>query len=733
MLSPQNWKISTRMAVILLLPTLLILGLSASTVRASLERGDQMAVTEQSSELVLAATQLAHALGNERDFAALQEKSKTDMAPYRTATDKVLATYHQRSAVKLDRPGFAERLADTEAALQGLAQLRSKAYSKTLDAVATDLAYANIITPLLGLAIEVGRGDGATAADTWALSSLSMGKASISSQRALLNAGFSRGKVAKQESAEAASHAGLQKVVFREFLVTAEKQDVQAFQRAFDAAYIAAMVSKAGSAKPSELDASVLKDWNTSATRVIDDLHRIETRIALRISEKAANERYEVQKDAWWNGGIVVVSLLLTLLLAAWIVQVTVRQLTRLRRTALRAARQELPELVASLAGGGTDTGPHRSVALDLGTRDEIGDVSRAFEQVFAEALKQTVEQAALRGSVNGMLASMARRSQILVHRQLGVISDLERTEADPARLAELFHVDHLATRMRRHGENLLVLAGENPGRVHQTPAPLVDVLRAAVSEVEQFARIQVIRGVEVWVAAPVVHDLTHLLAELMENAAQYSAPSTQVVVACRATADGGVLIDIEDSGVGIAPELVVKLNAALAQTGILDASATRRMGLYVVGRLAAAHHIKVQLSVMGKGTTASVVVPGPALTAVRPPQGPATFVKPSPDAEKAVPHRPAIPAQARPPAQIPAPAPAQQSELRPGALPSRTPRATLRGPDLLAATNGEEQRTDPAQARRRASGFSAGTRRARQDHHSDADTSTDSKDGPTP
>ncbi|MDJ0466210.1 nitrate- and nitrite sensing domain-containing protein [Streptomyces sp. H27-C3] len=749
MLSPQHWKISTRMAVALLSPTLLALGLAVSEIRGSLARAERMKVTEESAALVLSATQLAHALANERDFAALQKSAKVAIAPFRTETDERLADYVDRASANLGRPGITERVADTEAALQGLAELRSKAYSKGFDSVATDLAYADMITPLLGLAIKAGRGEGSTASDTWALSSLSIGKASLSSQRALLNAGFSRGKVEKDEWAEAASHGGLQKVVFRQFLVAADEKDAEQFRKAFDSAYIAAMVSKAANAEPSELDAALVKEWNTSATRVIEDLNRIETRIAQRITDDVAHERYEAQKEAWWSGGVVGFALLLALLLATWIVQATVRQLSRLRRTALRAARQELPALAASIAEGGPDVAsyrsaaqapssapspsaapeqskdadqsvaPDRSVALDLGTRDEIGDVSRAFEQVFAEALKQTAEQAKLRSSVNDVLASMARRGQVLIHRQLAVISALERTEADPDKLGELFRIDHLATRMRRHGENLLVLAGQNPGRVYGAPAPLVDVLRAAAAEVEQFARIQVVGGAEAWVAAPVVHDLTHLLAELMENATQYSSPATRVMAVSRVTVTGDVLIAIEDSGVGIGPAQLVRLNAALRETPGVAPSTTHRMGLYVVSRLASAHGIRVRIGSTGKGATASVVVPDTVLSVAPPPppmSGPLPQESP-----------PQHPLAQDPPPQAPAQDPAGETRTMPaaqrpgpGGLPRRDPRATLRGHLPPPAHDSMARRTDPAETRRRVSGFCTGTSRARQDNDSD-------------
>ncbi len=732
-LLPQDWKISTRMAIVLLLPIALALALAVSEIKGALERAEQMRTGEESTKIVIAAVQLAHALENERDFAALMKQQKVDITPYREETDRLLSEYQGLGAVGLTNQGMIQRVTDTRKSLQRLAEVRVKAYTRNFDPVATDLAYAGLITPLLSLPMEVARNGGSNAADIWALSSLSLGKASISSQRGLLNAGFSRGLVKETEQREAVSHGRLQKVTFREFETAAQRGDVEKFKKALDASYISAMVGRAGTIKPSEIDANIVKEWNTSATRIIDDLHEIEKQIVLRIAETAAQERYAAQRTAWWNGGLVACALLLTFLLAVWIVQATVRQLSRLRRTALRAARQELPTLVTAVAEGGAVKEELRPVPLDLGTRDEIGDVSRAFEQVFGEAVKQTAEQAELRANVNAMLVSMARRSQGLVYRQLEVITAMESEETNPVVLEKLFRVDHLATRMRRHGENLLVLAGERPGRVHRAPASLVDIIRAAASEVEQFTRVEIVTSADVCVQAHIVHDLTHLLAELMDNATQYSAPSTRVAVTSRPTLSGDVLIEVEDSGVGISEAAAERLNASLTRTAAVDASATRQMGIYVVSRLASVHGVKVRLSSMGRGTTASVVVPSSCLAVFQPMPdrepvpAPIFAPVPRPDPEPA---RPQAPVVAEP---EPGPGPREKPEdearasaplpleppptAKPGGLPRRTPPATLRERNTAVRPELEEAPgRDATELRRRLSGFHAGANRARQD-----------------
>ncbi|HWM38954.1 MAG TPA: ATP-binding protein, partial [Streptomyces sp.] len=183
--------------------------------------------------------------------------------------------------------------------------------------------------------------------------------------------------------------------------------------------------------------------------------------------------------------------------------------------------------------------------------------------------------------------------------------------EADPDQLSSLFKLDHLATRMRRNGENLLVLAGEEPGRRWTRPVPLVDVLRAAASEVEQYERIELNSVPATEVAGRVVNDLVHLLAELLENATSFSSPQTKVKVTGHALPDGRVLVEIHDTGIGLSPEDLSAINERLASPPTVDVSVSRRMGLFVVGRLSLRHGIRIQLRPSDSGgTTALVMLP---------------------------------------------------------------------------------------------------------------------------
>jgi signal transduction histidine kinase len=287
-----------------------------------------------------------------------------------------------------------------------------------------------------------------------------------------------------------------------------------------------------------------------------------------------------------------------------------VRPLRRLRAGALEVAGMRLPETVRKMSEEGASTQLDVE-PIDVDSTDEIGEVARAFDQVHREAVRLAANEAALRGNVNAMFVNLSRRSQSLVERQIRLIDDLEQGEQDSERLANLFQMDHLATRMRRNSENLLVLAGHEVSRRWSGPVGLVDVLRAAVSEIEQYERVSLTVQPGIAVRGQAVNDVVHLLAELAENATSFSAAQTPVAVSGHLLNSGGVLLDITDQGVGMGAEEMAHANWRLDNPPVVDVAVSRRMGLFVVARLAARHGIRVRLrpASMG-GLTALVWLP---------------------------------------------------------------------------------------------------------------------------
>ena len=310
-------------------------------------------------------------------------------------------------------------------------------------------------------------------------------------------------------------------------------------------------------------------------------------------------------------GGAVLLVLVIALLFTVIVGRSMVRPLRRLRAGALEVAGVRLPETVRRMSEADSDSVPIEVEPIDVDSFDEIGEVARAFDQVHREALRLAANEAALRGNVNAMFVNLSRRSQSLVERQIRLIDELEQGEQDSERLGNLFQMDHLATRMRRNSENLLVLAGHESTRRWNQPVSLVDVLRAAVSEIEQYERVVLNVQPGIAVRGPAVNDVVHLIAELVENATSFSSADTPVNVSGHLLSSGGVLLDITDLGVGMGSEEMAHANWRLDNPPVVDVAVSRRMGLFVVARLAARHGIRVRLRpATGAGLTALVWLP---------------------------------------------------------------------------------------------------------------------------
>jgi signal transduction histidine kinase len=285
------------------------------------------------------------------------------------------------------------------------------------------------------------------------------------------------------------------------------------------------------------------------------------------------------------------------------------RRLNGLRQSALELAGDRLPAVMARLRDGDTVDVDAEAPPTEAGS-DEIDQVRQAFNTVHRAAVEAAVDEANLRRSVSKVFRNLARRNQALLHRQLGLLDGMERRAEEPEQLEDLFRIDHLTTRMRRHAEGLIVLSGDSPGRGWSRPVPFIDVLRAAVSEVEDYTRIRVEVRSKAALAGPAVADVVHLLAELMENATVFSPPNTVVRVQGELVGRG-FAVEIEDRGLGVAEDRLEEINRDLASLPAFDLAGSDRLGLFITGRLAHRHGIKVSLrsSAFG-GTSAIVIIP---------------------------------------------------------------------------------------------------------------------------
>ncbi|MFC9786765.1 ATP-binding protein [Rhodococcus sp. NPDC127528] len=334
------------------------------------------------------------------------------------------------------------------------------------------------------------------------------------------------------------------------------------------------------------------------------------TSITNKVAAKASETRSAALRDA----AVVLGTLLATILLGLLVARSLIRPIRRLRHGALQVANEDLPRAIEQIKVGDasavTDFEP-----IPVHTNEEIGQLARAVDDMHGQALKLAGEQAHLRLQIGDMFETLARRSKSLVDQQLGLIENLEFEEKDPRRLESLFRLDHLAARMRRNGENLLILSGNRVRRAQSAPVQLGDTVRAAMSEVEDYQRVQVGSTPQGALSGAVATDVVHLLAELVDNALRASPPDSKVRIAFNRAADGGVLLEIADTGIGIPADQMADINDRLASGGEVSPDTARHMGLFVASRLAARHGLTVRLrrtaeTARDPGVTASVHIP---------------------------------------------------------------------------------------------------------------------------
>jgi signal transduction histidine kinase len=332
---------------------------------------------------------------------------------------------------------------------------------------------------------------------------------------------------------------------------------------------------------------------------------------------------HQISRSAWVRvavtSGIALLGLLITILVTTVVGRGIIRRLRGLERSARTLAEDQLPDVITRLRRGEDVDVAAEAPSLRVGPasndrasndRDEIGRVGQAFDLVRKTAIQAAVDEAKLRRGLNDVFRNLARRSQSLLHRQLTLLDQMERRAADPEALDDLFRLDHLTTRMRRHAEGLVILAGAPPGRAWSSPVKMVDVMRGAIAEVEDYARVSVVTRSQAALAGSAAADVIHLLAELIENATTLSPPYTQVRVSGDTVASG-FEIEVEDGGLGISSARLAELNERLAHPPEFNPSDSEQLGLFVVSQLARRHGILVTLKASPYGgTTAVVLIP---------------------------------------------------------------------------------------------------------------------------
>jgi signal transduction histidine kinase len=350
--------------------------------------------------------------------------------------------------------------------------------------------------------------------------------------------------------------------------------------------------------------------FQSASLAVVGAMEKVQLDTANQLTTISASQSDRLVLEAALAGGLGLAAVVASIFLLVWFGRKVTRDLGGLNDSVREMADERLPRVVEQLRRGDDVDVAAESPQPGTSSITEVSRIAESFGTVQGAAVSAAVDQAQLRKGVNEVFLNISMRNQSLLHRQLGMLDSMERRTSEPGALADLFRLDHLTTRMRRYAEGLIILSGAVPGRGWRDPVPVVDILRAAVAEVEDYVRVDVTSESDDLVAGNAVSDVIHLIAELIENAAAFSPPNTRIEV--RAERVGtGLVAEVEDRGLGMSPDELDDINARLASPPEFDPAHSDQLGLFVVSRLAARHAIKVSLrrSVYG-GTMAVVLMP---------------------------------------------------------------------------------------------------------------------------
>ncbi|MDX3193239.1 nitrate- and nitrite sensing domain-containing protein [Streptomyces sp. MN03-5084-2B] len=633
----RDWRLRSKLAAVLIIPTLTALALGAVRVIDDAREAAEFQRTADQVAFAVKVTTVVHELQNERSLAVARISSQNQLL--QTGLDSQIAKVDREvgglrdaaRTLQYDDQATKDRYTRGLQRLDALRPLRAAFNTQnSLPDITVLTAYSGIVDSLIELGREVTTA--VTDRDVLRLGTstqaISEAKEFTTRSDAELQIAAFRGSFPGDLLDQTRASASSADASVAAFLANADDDQRQLYNDTYSGPEVddrrriqTSAFSFAQLGDPPNIDTTALgKDSTVSA----DKLHAVESNLLAQLKTRADDLATQAVNSAWIGGAVVLAALALAVALMLVVARLMLRPLRVLRKSALDVAYTRLPETVQAILDDPDPVGASKRAVqpVPVTSRDEIGEVARSFDIVHEQAVKMAAEQALLRENVNGIFVNLSRRSQRLVERQLGVIDRLEADEQDPDHLASLFELDHLATRLRRNGESLLVLSGAGLAKSVPKPVPAADVIGAAVSEIEQYARIEVGIVPDVAVQGLAIHDLVHVLAELLDNATYFSEPETKVIVRAVVTRRKALAIQVTDHGVGMSEERLAEVNARLADPPDLDVSVTRRMGLYVVSRLAKRHGIEVRLreneDIEG-GVIARVVVPAELLTQLRP------------------------------------------------------------------------------------------------------------------
>ncbi|GAA2204855.1 hypothetical protein GCM10009850_005780 [Nonomuraea monospora] len=643
---------------------------------------------------------LLFALQRERRLSMVRLSEKTvqtrkDLETQRKETDRLHAAF--REAADTTVVGWAlddqgeERLAGMLTRLESLKEIRKNIDAGRFDRGQTSGAYDGVIDPIYDVYGSLATlDDKDLAKDVRSLLALSRARELLTREDALLANALGEGRLEPSTVAEFTRIVGSWRITAEQAATDLPDSDRASYDE---------LIKSQASVRLQNLERQVMEhdqsaldlpftatEWKAATERFLADFNKMVLDAGDSVVDRTIPVAVNVIVRLVLAGGLGLLAVIASIILSITTARQLLAQLQKLRDAAHELSDERLPGIVDRIGHGEEVDVAKEAPALDFGD-DEIGQVGQAFNTVQRTAIAVAAEQAELRRSIRDILLSLARRTQGLVHRQLTVLDVMERRETDPEELKELFRLDHLAIRMRRNAENLIVLSGSSPARTWRRSVPMVDVVRGALAEVEDYTRVSLMPMGDVVLVGRAVGDVIHLLAELIENAVSFSPPYTNVQVSGQLVANGYV-IEIEDRGLGMKPEDLDSANERIADPPEFRITGTARLGLYVVSQLAKRHEIQVVLKASPYGGTTVVVLlpqelvqldptPEPRGTGERerlPRRQPAVATASRPataENVRTLPSRPAVPAPT--PASDPLPTRSPRPEAAPG--PARSPR----------------------------------------------------------
>lgn len=611
----RNWRLRTKVIAVIVVPTLTALALGGLRAADDLDRAAQFRQTVSQVDLARTVTNVVHEVQKERTLmvawvASNKAIPRTELDTQIGLVDEAIASAQDSaSALDTDDEAAKTRYNIGLQRLSALPAIRDTAEETAYPDVAVFTTYSGVLDDVvqLGREINIAVTNRDLLRDGTVIQSVAEIKENTAKENAILqiaaaHRSFPADLLARVRDAQAAVAGALAE--FRANASTTQQQlyddtvsgeEVDRRQRIKAQGIATAEASNPQNPVALDIDTAELTNYG-SAT--VEHMRTVETELLDRLRDNANVLADEATASAWRDAAAVLVALLLAVGLMAIVTRSLLNPLRVLRREALEVANRKLPASVQRILADPdpAEAAKHAVEPVPVFTREETGQLARSFDAVQEQAVLMATEQALLRDNINSIFVNLSRRSQALVERQLSLIDRLEQDEQDPDQLASLFELDHLATRMRRNSESLLVLSGTGLSRQLNRPVPASEVVGAAVSEVEHYARIEVASAPEVAVQGRAVSDLVHVIAELLDNATFFSEPEKKVIVRMAMTRKKELAIQITDQGVGMSEEEIAAANARLADPPDLDVAVTRRMGLYVVARLAKRHNIVVRL-----------------------------------------------------------------------------------------------------------------------------------------